>query len=406
MTFFTPAVPGAGIARAHVTGPAPQSVHRLLAQLDRELAGRRAVAVMYFASSVYDPADVAPVISSHFPEAVVIGCSTAGEFTDLHNGTGGISAVVLPDGLITQAVAVLGELDGDAGDGTAVAVRSLEEALQVQLRHLDPAHHLGFVLIDGLHGSEEQVNEMLGNAAPLLDFVGGSAGDDFAFQGTWTAVGQDVSYHGAALMVCRTAVPFRVVKSCSFKPTGKVLRITRAHTETRTVLEIDGRPAAEAYADALGVSVDALDVTAWMEYPVGLMIDGQPWIRSPQAVTSDGGLRFFAEIMPGMEVDVMQAGDLIAETAAALYQKRAELGGRASGAVLFNCCLRRMEMDTNNLSTDFVTALGGIPSAGFHTYGESWLGHVNQTLTGVVFGSPGQQGPAVESGLVLRGGEP
>ncbi|GAA0904823.1 FIST signal transduction protein [Streptomyces thermoalcalitolerans] len=386
---FTHAVPAAvtGVARAHVTGPAPQAVARLLTALDRELSGRRPVAVMYFASSAYDPADVAPVISAHFPRAAVIGCSTAGEFTDLHNGTGGITAVALPDSVITHAAAALGELDGDAGYGTMAAVQELEDTLHIQLRHLDPAHHLGFALIDGLHGSEEQVNDMLGNAAPLLDFVGGSAGDDFAFQGTWTAVGSKVSHHGAALMVCRTAVPFRVVKSCSFTPTGKVLRITRARVSSRTVLEIDGRPAAEAYAEALGVSVDALDVGAWMEYPVGLMIDGRPWIRSPQSVTPDGGLRFFAEIMPGMEVEVMRSGDLIAETAAALRRARAELGGRASGSVLFNCCLRRLEMDAKNLSSAFVAALGGVPSAGFHTYGESWLGHVNQTLTGVVFGT-------------------
>ena len=59
MMFFPPVVPGAGVVRAHVTGPAPQAVDRLLAQLDRDLSGRRAVAVMYFASSVYDPAETA-----------------------------------------------------------------------------------------------------------------------------------------------------------------------------------------------------------------------------------------------------------------------------------------------------------------------------------------------------------
>jgi hypothetical protein len=41
------------------------------------------------------------------------------------------------------------------------------------------------VLIDGLHGDEEVVNERLGNAAPLLNVVGGSAADDLAFQRTW-----------------------------------------------------------------------------------------------------------------------------------------------------------------------------------------------------------------------------
>ena len=43
-------------------------------------------------------------------------------------------------------------------------------------------------------------------------------------------------------------------------------------------------------------------------------------------------------------------------------------------------------MDAENTAPAFVEAFDGIPVAGFHTYGETWLGHVNQTLTGVVFG--------------------
>lgn len=387
MTTSTLTVPAA--VPAYATGPAPQAVAQLLADLDNGLSTRRAAAVLYFATSAYDPADVVPVISSHFPGAAVVGCSTAGEFTDMHIGTGGISAVALPEGLLTGAVAALGELEEGAGEGTAAAVQSLEESLQVQLRHLDPTRHLGFVLVDGLHGSEEQVNEMLGNAAPLLDFVGGSAGDDLAFDRTWVAVGDEVSYHGAALVVAQSAVPFQVVKSCSFNPTGRTLQITKADVPSRIVLEFDGRPATEVYAEALGISVDTLSADAWMKHPVGLMIGGQPWIRSPMEVVPGGGLRFYAQILPGMEVEVMQSTDLIGETADALRKTCADLGGQTSGAVLFNCILRRLELDAKDTSEAFVTALGGIPSAGFHTYGESWLGHINQTLTGVVFsGAP------------------
>jgi hypothetical protein len=32
----------------------------------------------------------------------------------------------------------------------------------------------------------------------------------------------------------------------------------------------------------------------------------------------------------------------------------------------------------------FLEAFTEVRVAGFHTYGETWLGHVNQTLTGVV----------------------
>jgi hypothetical protein len=123
-----------------------------------------------------------------------------------------------------------------------------------------------------------------------------------------------------------------------------------------------------------------------MEHPVGLIIDGQPWIRSPQAVTPEGGITFYAQILPGMEVEVMRATDLVAETRDAVARARASLDGHASGAVMFNCILRRLEIDAKGLDARYLDAFGGLPLAGFHTYGESWIGHINQTLTGVVFG--------------------
>ncbi|GAA2048112.1 FIST N-terminal domain-containing protein [Catenulispora yoronensis] len=374
------------VVRAHAVGPTAQALPALLSALDRGLTGRTPAAVLYFASSEHDPLVLAPAVSQHFPDAAVIGCSTAGEFTDQAIGLGGISAIALPHGVLHRAIAVLGHLDPDPAEGTAAAVRALEQRLGSQLRALDPDRYLGFLLVDGMHGSEEQVNDMLGNTAPLLDFVGGSAGDDFAFRSTWVAAGAEVSFHGVALLLCESAVPYRIVKSCSFSPTGRTLEVTEADVENRTVYEFDNRSATAAYAEAIGANPATLGAEDWIEHPVGLMIDGQPWIRSPQQVLADGGLRFYCQIMPGMRVEVMRSTDVLGETTAALEAARADLGGTVAGAVIFNCCLRRMEMDARGLTGRFPEALAGIPSAGFHTYGESWFGHVNQTLTGVVFG--------------------
>jgi hypothetical protein len=374
------------LAPAHSRGPVGSAVRELVRDLREGLHGCPAAAVLYFASSRYDPIDLAGPISSAFPGAAVIGCSTAGEFTDTATGSGGISSIAFPAGVLTRVAAALGELDGDVPAGTQQAVGGLERVLGARLRDLDGRRHVGFVLIDGLHGAEEQVNETLGNSAPLLEFVGGSAGDDLAFDRTWVAVGDEVSYRGLALLVAEATVPFRVLKTCSFVPTGRVLTITRADEAGRCVYEIDGLPAALAYAEAVGVPVGALDDTVWMRHPLGLMIGGEPWIRSPQAVLEGGAIQFYAQLRTGMQVELMAPGSLVADTRSGLEQLRAELGGQVRGAVLFNCVLRRLEMDAQGSAQDFVAALHGIPTAGFHTYGETWLGHVNQTLTGVVFG--------------------
>jgi len=299
-----------------------------------------------------------------------------------------VSAVAFPQGQLLKVAAALGDL-GDAAGGVQAGTDAVVAAVEAgfgPLRDLDPATHLGLVLIDGLHGNEELVNERLGNAAPMLDVVGASAGDDLAFTRTWVALGDRVSDHGVVLLVAQAGVPFRVVKTCSFVPSGLTLRITEADVPNRTVIEFDHRPALEAYAEAVGVKPSEVDASVFMRHPVGLMIDGEPWIRSPQQATPEGHLRFYAQILEGMEVEVMESGDLVGETEAAMATAVTDLGGHSGGGVMFNCILRRLEIDARGLNAPFLAAFGGVPVAGFHTYGETWLGHVNQTLTGVIFG--------------------
>ena len=372
-------------ARAHATGPAAQAVASLTADLRHGLAGHDAGVVLFFASAAYEPSDLAGPLTTSFPGADVLGCSTAGEFTDGVSGAGGVTAIALPVSLIARSAAALADLTDDPAGATLAAVRAVEADLGASLRTLDPGRHVGFVLIDGMHGAEELVNEARGNAAPLLDVVGGSAGDDLAFQDTWVSVGDQVSHNGAALVVCETTGPFTVLKTCTFSPTGTKLLVTRADVAARVVHEFDGRPATEAYAQAIGADPAALDGAQFMEHPVGLMVDGAPFIRSPQQVTGDGGIKFYCQILEGMQVDVMRSGDLVSETTDAFAAAVQGLGGVASGAVLFNCILRRLELDAGDQTQGFLDAFQGVPVAGFHTYGESWLGHMNQTLTGVIF---------------------
>lgn len=356
------------------------------AELIRQFGDVDAAAILFFTSPALPGAPVALRLTEAYPGVPVVGCTTAGEFTERGNANGGISAVALPRALVTRAAAALAQLDEEVDTAVADAFGDVERALQVSLRDVDPARYIGLVLIDGLNGDEERVNEVLGNHAPMLSFVGGSAGDDLRFERTDVFCGADSSIRGAVLLVLEMAVPFTIVKSCSFEPTARAFTITKADAASRTVWELDHRPAAEAYAEAVGCAVADLDPSVFMSHPLGLMIDDEPWIRSPMQLVDGRGIRFYCQILPGMDVSLMRSTDLVRETRDAFNRAKDQLGGRPSGAIVFNCILRRLEIDEKNLAAGFISALGDMPVAGFHTYGESWLGHINQTVTGLVFG--------------------
>ncbi len=344
--------------------------------------------IAFFCAHTLDGAEVSTALADRFPGAEVIGCTTAGEFTESHNGLGGTTALVFPRSVVPVVSSAVASFDGaDVQSAVNGALARIEEHLETGLRALDPAHHVGVVLIDGLNGREEEVNRTLGMAAPFLSFVGGSAGDNLEFRSTRVFRNRgETCDDGAALAVLRVDAPFTVLKTCSFTGTGQRFTVTKAVAADRTVYEVDGRPVLEAYAAALDIEPSALDSSVFMKHPLGVMIDDQPWIRSPQKATPDGGLRFYCTIPEGMEVEVMTSTDLVGDTGRAIAAARDELGGHVSGALLFNCILRRLEMDEEGSHGEFLATFSDIPTAGFHTYGESWLGHINQTCTGILIG--------------------
>jgi hypothetical protein len=141
----------------------------------------------------------------------------------------------------------------------------------------------------------------------------------------------------------------------------------------------------EVYAEAVGCQKHELNADVFMTNPLGVMIEGKPWIRSPQVVLADGGLRFYCELVEGSPIHVMRSTDLVGDTRRELKRVRETLGGQLSGGLAFNCILRRLELDAKQQHEAFLEAFEGLEVAGFHTYGESWLGHINQTLTGLWF---------------------
>jgi hypothetical protein len=323
-------------------------------------------------------------LRERFPGAEVIGCTAAGQFTDKVYDVGGAAAMAISRRSVPRAFAALAPFEKDVDEGVRMAAADIARRLGARLDECEPTTYVGLVLLEGLHGREEAANEALGRVAPFMSIVGGSAADNYQFRETQVHCNASSSTDGAVLLVLETATPFVPIKTCSFRPRTAAFRVTRADPARRVVYELDGKPIVDVYGAVLDLPRERIDRHAFSHHPLGLMIDGSPWVRTGQATLPDGGVQFACQLVEGMQVHFMDPTDIIADTRRTFADAEKALGTPAAGAVLFNCVGRRIELEQRKLTGPFHELLR-FPALGFHTYGESWIGHMNHTLTGVVF---------------------
>ncbi len=360
----------------------PDAIRELIAAL----AGSEPVAILFFCSINHDGVAIDNALRAFAPQAEIIGCTTGGEFTDKAYTQGGVALVALSRGKVLRCAAALAEFDKSEPVEAAVhsATRRIAQKLSIDLREIDPDRWVGIVLHEGMKGNEEEVNAVLGHVAPFLSFLGGSAGDNRRLTETLVFHEGRSSNCGSVFLLMELAVPYAIVKTCSFEATPTTMRIDRV--QGRVVYEIDGQPAVPTYAAKVGVKPEELGHPIFMANPLGLIIEGEPWVRSPIAILPDGGLLFGCKILEGAELNLLKNTDLVGDTKSALAKGAAKLGTMPAAGVLFNCAHRCVEIEIKGLEAPFCEAISGFPVAGFHSYGESWLAHMNQTFIALLLG--------------------
>jgi len=244
------------------------------------------------------------------------------------------------------------------------------------LSGLDRKTHVGLILADGLSAAEESLIEAIGDRTDL-QFVGGSAGDDLAFHTTLVAANGRAYEHAAVLALLRAPQGYRIIKTESFRTLEPKLTASHVDEATRTVHCFDGLPAVEAYARALGADACAA-AQQFLTHPLGLMVGEEPFVRSPQRVLDDGSMMFYCQIREGMELQLLESTDIVADTARSL-------AGPKRGLLVFNCILRTLELRQKGLCDQYGALFADTPAIGFSTYGETYTGHINQTATMLAF---------------------
>ncbi len=341
--------------------------------------------LLFFASSKFEPSSTAEKMQNTFENATVFGCTTAGEITTGQMLKNSVTVMAFNSEIIGDVkIEVIENIEecGEYGKNKInKAFGAFENHFGQPVLEMDFHEYVGIILIDGLSGAEEKIMDKIGDLTNVL-FVGGSAGDDLKFQTTYVYANGKAYTNAALLALIKPSVKFSFIKTESFCPLSNKLVATKVNEAERTVIEFNNKPAIEAYAEALNISVEEAP-NRFMHNPIGLMMDdAEPYVRSPQQIKGNN-LVFYCNILEGMELSLLESGDIIADTKQAIADTEKEMGS-ISALINFHCILRTLELEQKGLMAEYGKVFS-IPTIGFSTYGEEYIGHINQTSTMLAF---------------------
>lgn len=341
-------------------------------------------AVYFFATARTDFPELARQMADAF-DCPTIGCTTAGEITSEQGHTeGGIVAVSIASPRLRVKATTLGVCDRTDPAALQSAVNMLLAERQLGL---GDRRCFATLIADGLSMHEERLAAGISAALGGIPLVGGSAGDDLGFVQTQVALNGHTHSSGGVLAIIETDHPFEIFHAHHFRPREQRLVITEADPATRRVIEIDGMPAVEGYARAVGVTPDRLGPRIYSSHPVMLRVGGQHYVRSIQSANPDGSLTFYCAIDHGLVLRIGEGHDM----ADHLRQQTDRLRSTIPDLRLtigFDCVLRRLELLDRGLKDTIHHHLRHTNFIGFSTYGEQINSlHVNQTITGVALGN-------------------
>ncbi len=354
-------------------------------EIAKDISGQLALfdtkLLLFFSSSRFAPDEISRKMQDALPSSIVIGCTTSGEIVTGKMLDDSVVAMGFNEqSLIDAKIEIIEDFKDQ--NGVKKAFDSFAGHFGESMAEMNPKDYVGIILVDGLSGAEERIIETIGDLTNVV-FIGGSAGDDLKFTSTHLYANGKSYSNAAILALLKPGTDFTFVKTQSFCDLGKSLHVTKADKENRVVLEFNGKPAAVAYAEAVGTSVEEAP-NRFMHNPVGLFIEDEPYVRSPQQIKDNGSMAFYCGVGEGMELSLLESTDIIEDTRKAITQAKEELGS-ISGIINFNCILRKLELKQKDLTKEYGDIFSAASTIGFSTYGEQYIGHINQTATMLVF---------------------
>lgn len=345
----------------------------LAASILEKLGGTTPDAVVVFATPQQDHQGLLQELSEGCQPGVLVGCSSAGEFTNEESGEGKTCVLALhaPEMRFTAAV----------GRGLREDREEAAKRLVASFAGLDEhgwEHRSALVLIDALAGyADELVDRLSVLSGGIYRFFGGGAGDDARFETTHVFFGTEVIEDAAVALEILSQKPVGIGVSHGWSPGGDRMRVTESHG--MLLGSLNAAPAAEAFeahASATGQTFDRAEpVPFFLHNVLGVESTQGYRLRVPLGVQEDGSITCAADVPAGSTSCIMSTDATSAATAASQAVRSAmdQLeGNEPAVAFMFDCVATRLRLGKQFAAElDAVReALGDVPFVGFNTYGQ------------------------------------
>jgi hypothetical protein len=308
-------------------------------------------------------------LTQAYPNAHLLGCSTAGEICDIEVFDNSLvaTAIQFADTHIQGARLKLDDGASDFEAGKLLAQQLDKEGL----------NHV-FVLSDGVHVNGSELVAGLAHHLPAhVTITGGMAGDGARFRETlvlWDSPAEKDVIAVLGLYGDRLRVGYGSLGG--WDPFGPERLITRS--QRNVLYELDGKSALELYKTYLGEHAQGLPATGLL-FPLSLRSQGgdAPVVRTILAVCEEEQSMTFAGDMPqGAYARFMKANvDRLVDGAAGAAQTSYEAIGSSSPdlAVLVSCVGRKLVLKQRiEEEVESVRDVLGDRTVltGFYSYGE------------------------------------
>ncbi|MDQ6733806.1 MAG: FIST C-terminal domain-containing protein [Nitrospirota bacterium] len=348
--------------------------HFLGEEIRRAFYDKPADAVIVFSSAEHQYTDILHALKNSCEANALVGCSSAGEFTNQSLKTGSTCALALRSSDL-MFTAALGR--SVSTNRTAVA-HDLASAFRGKATH-DHPYRYALVLTDALAGHADEFIEQLTLATGgTYQLFGGGAGDDALFRQTHVFCDTEAATDAVVGLEILSKKPLGLGLCHGWIPASPTMRVTES--QGAILQSINAVPAVEAFRQHARATNQRFDEAEPQHYflhnIIGIDTGSGHKLRVPLTLHADGSITMAAEVPSASLINFMKTSVASATEAAVKATEMAVeglKGSRPQAGLFFDCVATRLRMGKDfGFELDSISRqLGHAQYIGCNTYGKS-----------------------------------